>query len=314
MSWRWCSSFLAAAIALFVMVPRPAAAAGTPDCPLSLVAALPIKPDIGGRPLVPVKVDGREKLFLVDTGGIYTMLTHAAARDLALPQSPLQKSNLIFVNGDAAPAMARAQTFHVGPMAMGQFNFLVTPPSMRLPGAAGAIGPDILRRFDVELDFVSGRLNLFSQSGCGRGVVYWTKRPHTEMSFELDADGHMMTVAMLNGRVVDVLIDTGAVATTMMLEDATQEFGITPASPGVERIDDRSGGDRDAVYAYRFASLELEGMSVPAPSIVIRPDQTGLRKPHMRPELILGMSEMAKLRLYISYRDRKIYMTGAEHR
>jgi hypothetical protein len=134
------------------------------------------------------------------------------------------------------------------------------------------------------------------------------------MSFELDGDGHITTVAMLDRRLVDVLVDTGAVATTMMLEDATQEFGITTASAGLERIDDGHGGDRDAVYAYRFSSLEMEGLSVPAPSIVIRPDQTGLRKPHMRPELILGMSEMAKLRLYISYRDRKIYITGADSR
>jgi predicted aspartyl protease len=310
---RWSQSFLAAAFVSFGMFPA-AHAAGAPDCPLNLVASLRIQPDIGGRPLVPVTVGGRQKLFLVDTGGIYTMLTHATAQELSLPQSTLQKSNLIFVNGDAAPATARARSFQVGPMAVGEFNFLVTPPTMRLPGAAGAIGPDILRRFDVELDFVNGQMNLFRQSGCGTGVVYWTKRPHTELTFELDSDGHITAVAMLDGRLVDVLIDTGAVATTMTLEDATQEFGITPASPGIERIDDRSGGDREAVYAYRFASLDLEGISVPAPSIVIRPDQTGLRKPHMRPELILGMSEMAKLRLYISYRDRKIYFTGADSR
>jgi predicted aspartyl protease len=303
-----------AALAFGALVPFAAHAAGSADCPLSLVASLRIEPDVGGRPLVPVRVEGREKLFLVDTGGIYTMLTHATAQELNLSQRPLQKSNLIFVNGDSAQATARARSFHVGRLPFGQFTFLVTPPTMRLPGAAGALGPDILRHFDVELDFARGRLNFFSPSACGSGAVYWTKRPPTEMTFALDPDGHMTAVAMLDGKLVDVLIDTGAVSTTMTLDDAAQEFGVTPASRRIEVIDDGGGNAASAVYAYRFRSLDLEGISVAQPSIVIRPDQTGLRATHLRPEIILGMSEMARLHLYVSYRDRKIYITGADDR
>jgi hypothetical protein len=171
-------------------------------------------------------------------------------------------------------------------MALGRFDFLVTPPSMHLPGSAGAIGPDLLRDHDVELDFARGRINFFRPSACGRDAVYWTRRPARELNFALDADGHITAVGMLDGRPVDILVDTGAVTTTITLEDATQEFGIHAQSPDVERIDDGSGGDAGAVYTYRFARLDLEGIFVREPTVVIRPDQTGLRTPHLRPEVL----------------------------
>lgn len=283
-------------------------------CHLHLAAGLRMQADIAGRPLIPVTVEGHEHLFVVDTGGVDTMLTYATAQALRLRAGPTRAGRFVFVNGDTAPSTARATSFRIGQLPLGRFNFLITPPSMALPGAAGALGPDIMRHYDVELDFAAGRFNLFTQEHCDGGVVHWTRRPSAVTTFALDDSGHMTAVAMLDGRLVDVIIDTGAVATSMTLEDATAEFGLRLDSPGVQVVDDGGGDRTDAVYAHRFRSLNLEGIEIRDPTVVIRPDRTGLRTAGLRPELILGISELRKLHLYIAYRERKIYITGANDR
>lgn len=298
---------IAIAFASGIIVGSPARADLPDGCRLQLAATLSMQADVAGRPLIPVSVEGREQLFVVDTGGVDTMLTHATAAALRLASGPMRPGRFVFVNGDTSPATARANSFRIGQLPLGRFDFLVTPSSMTLPGAAGALGPDIMRRYDVELDFAAGRFNLFSQNHCEGGVVYWTRRPAAVTTFALDDNGHMTAVAMLDGKLVDLVIDTGAVATSMTLEDAKSEFGLQPSSPGMQSVD-------DAVYAYRFGALNLEGIEVRQPTVVIRPDRTGLRAAGLRPEVILGISELRKLHLYIAYREKKLYITGAGDR
>jgi predicted aspartyl protease len=276
------------------------------------MASLPIEPDAAGRPRIPVRINGRPRQFVVDTGGIATMVTHDAAKELRLPNAPAHAARLVFVNGDSATSVAHARSFHVGRMAVGRFTFLVTPPSIHVPGAAGALAPDVMRNFDVEIDFARNRMNLFRPDSCPGNPVYWTSRPHAAMSFTLD-DGHMSATAMLDGKLVDLIIDTGAAATVMNLEDAKSEFGIAPGSHGVTPIG-YGPSDADRRYAYHFGVLNLEGLAIERPRIVLRPDQSGLRQAGLRPELILGMGELSKLHLYIAYGERKLYITAAGDR
>jgi predicted aspartyl protease len=302
----WKRAMLAAALA----AAAPPAHADGGQCRLALIASLPVRPDAAGRPRIPVRIDGRDRQFIVDTGGVSTMITADTARELGLSQAPVERSNFIFINGDVAAGAARARSFHIGPIAVGAFTFLVTPPSIRLPDAAGALGPDIMRHFDVEFDFARNRVNLFAPNRCQGRAAYWTSRPAATMSFTLDDSGHLSAAAMLDGKLVDILIDTGAGATVMTLEDAESEFGIVPGSSGVVL----HFGGPDPTYAYRFGALHLEGVTIERPEILLRRDQTGTRNAALRPELILGMRELSQLHLYVAYGEGKIYLTNAGDR
>jgi hypothetical protein len=97
----------------------------------------------------------------------------------------------------------------------------------------------------------------------------------------------------------------------MTLEDSQHEFGIGPNSPDMRNV----GGEGDnAVYSHTFGALDLQGVSIQRPTIVIRPDRTGIPASGLRPELILGMTELSKLHLYVAYKEQKIYLTAAEDR
>ena len=306
-------AWLALAMCMIACVAPPTARANDEACPLRRIASLPMKTDVVGRPLIPARVAGRPAMFLVDTGAVSTMLSHDAAREMNLPAAPVKPRDYVFVNGASAERTARAR-FELGRLPFGAFTFLVTPASLKIPGASGALGPDVMRNFDVELDFAAGRFNLFSPDHCDGAVVYWTNKPYSQIAFTLDGGGHLTTTALLDGHTVDVLIDTGAAATNITLEDASAEFGIGPHTAGVERIDDGDSDPRGKIYAYSFQSLDLEGISINRPQVLIRPDRTGIPQSGMRPELILGMTVLSKLHLYLSYRERKMFITAADAR
>ena len=69
-------------------------AAWAADCkPLNIVSILDMTPiDRGGRVTVPISLNGTEKNFLVDTGGVYPQVTAQVAEELKLPQhhSPVE--------------------------------------------------------------------------------------------------------------------------------------------------------------------------------------------------------------------------------
>lgn len=303
-------AWLALAFAILSSVPARAA---DDDCRLRRITSLAMKTDIVGRPLIPVRVAGADKMFLVDTGGAYTMLTHDTAREMRLPSSPVEPRQFVFVNGASAERTARAP-FQLGRLPFGARTFLVTPASLEIPGADGALGPDIMRNFDIEFDFAARRFNVFSSDHCEGGVVYWTDKPHSVLPFVLDGAGHLTTQAVLDGHIVDVLIDTGASATNLTLEDASAEFGITAGTRGMTRVDDGDHDARGKIYSYSFGSLDLAGISVRRPMVLIRPDRTGIAQSGMRPEIILGMTVLSKLHVYVAYREQKMFITSADAR
>ena len=308
MNYRIAAVFVALAIGLpIALIPSRVNAAEPRPCRLDLMTSLDMQPDMVGRPIVPVKINGRDARFLVDTGAVHSMIAHQTMNELQLPtrRVPLEFRSL---RGDRVNTAAAAKSFEVGRLPLGKFSFMILPQDFTLPGAQGLLGPDVMHAFDIELDFGRRKLNIFRFNNCDGNVVYWTTQPYAVLPISVDSSWHIGARAKLDDAEINVVIDTGASYSVMFIPDAERLYGIKPGREGLRPIPDAP--DR---YYYPFRSLNLEGMAIQNPAIVLRPNTTGIPLSRIE-ELILGMSVLSKLHLYIAYRDRKIYITPSSAR
>jgi len=183
----------------------------------------------------------------------------------------------------------------------------------------GLIGGDILSHYDVELNFVARKLNLFSPDHCEGKVIYWPATAGAIVPFSMrrpsagDTDIHVPIT--VDGKDLQAIIDTGAPVTAMGAAVAEKVFGITAASPGVER----SSGDQE--FGYVFHGLSFGGINVGNPRVTIIPDLMGatnhnamvvgggITAREAESRLIIGMDVLTKLHLYIAYGEKKLYIT-----
>jgi predicted aspartyl protease len=321
MSWlRFGAAFYLAAGVIF------AGPAMAEDCTLKQLASLQMADNFPGRVVVTATINGAPHPFMVDTGGLVTELYDDVVQKLGLTSSTINPNVEIYdTSGNLRRRYVRVEDFALGPM-HAEHKVMVVKP--RGPGEDegidGIIGPDVLEHLDVEFDFGGRKLNLISPDHCEGKVVYWSQS-YTDTDFSL-SDDHVVIPMMLDGKEVQATLDTGAPATYLSETAAHRLFGIDIESPGIERD---SGAPPGSPYAYRykFRSLSVAGLAVNNPLVHILPDlaRQAFNRRHQSKEdldpvtapqlketpMLLGMDVLSKLHLYIAYKERKLYITGA---
>jgi predicted aspartyl protease len=296
-------TIVALVVAYLAMAPGVARADEAPHCGLLQATTLTMHFDSEGRPEVPVAIEGKEETMMVDTGGVYTMVTDATIKDLDLRIEPIDPGLYYSVQtGQTISRKVVAHSMSVGRIKLARPDFLVVSADRLDSTTAGVLAPDILRRFDIEFDFANGKFNAFSQDHCPGKVVYWAtdyavvpfKMNELAVDEPTEAGFHIIANAVLDGKEVRITIDTGSDASYMTTSDAQRLFGLNIA--GLTRLD-RGTDTADATYTYTFKALDLHGISVQNPKIVLMPDKLG--DPN-EPELIVGMSILRKLHLYVA--------------
>src|ERR1051326_7521157 len=175
---------LALACTTSFAVPATAAECG----PLQLVTSLPLTPLSPGNVVtVPVAIGDRPMQFLVDTGGVTSMVTRRTVREMNL--SPVKiDGRLIGVSGAYSDEMVCVASFSLWNLHQEGGYLAIEPgkedPSDTRPAAYGGIlGPNILQKFDADFDFGGNKLNLISQDHCEGKVVYWPAPPTAGVTF-----------------------------------------------------------------------------------------------------------------------------------
>lgn len=128
-----------------------------------------------------------------------------------------------------------------------------------------------------------------------------------------------MVPVELDGKDLDALLDTGATNTILTEKAASQYFDLKRDSPGMTRVD-------DTYYQRTFDTLDLNGLAISHPVVLIRNDDMGYAL-KLRPQtgtrlssagesngltsIILGMHELKHFRVFISYKEQKLYLTPA---
>jgi hypothetical protein len=199
----------------------------------------------------------------------------------------------------------------------------------------GLIGGDMLKRYDVEFNFVTRKVNFFSPDHCEGKVIYWPATAFVVVPFSMappphgnpatwapsaEYDSQIYVPVTLDGKSFQAMIDTGAPNTTMSAATAERAFGITARSPGAVP----SSNPDQGTFGYVFHNLSFGGIAASNPHIMIFPDVVGKNDPDntaitgsmimrnddgMQEDLIIGMDVLAKLHLYIAYGEKKLYIT-----
>ena len=292
--------------ALFVL---PVAAVYAADgCKVQEIAKLPITMD-SLRPKLPVKINGKDASFVLDSGAFFSTISTATAAqyNLKLLSAPFG-FRLEGVGGVTADAhVAIVKEFSLAGAVVKNVEFVVAGSEV---GGDGLMGQNLLQDFDVEYDLGHGMIHLWRTTGCG-GVVlaYWLKPGEQYSSMPVDAiderNPHTIGYAYLNGKRIKIAFDTGAF-TSILSTQAAQRAGVKTDSPGVSEAGYSSGIGRGSVkdYIARFDSFKI-GDGEEIRNARLRFADIDLRFTDM----LLGADFFISHRIFVSNREHKIFLS-----
>ena len=266
-------------------------------------------------------INGQARLFKLDTGGVITSIFPEAVEDLKL-RTRRTTQVLIDTEGKTSRTSAHADMFNLGGIRTDSgLNFMVLPS--RNPGyannrRAGYLALDMLKKYDIELDFAASTMNLFSPDHCDGHVVYWPAQTVAEIPLTFDGQGKPRIPVKLDGVELSAVIDTGSVTTFLNISVGTRRLSLDLDAPDVQKI----GPEGRTIYRKRFQTLDMNGILVASPFVTMLPDKMGetVRATTNRPvtenlrlpDLLIGTSILNKLRVYIATKEKKLYITAAE--
>jgi predicted aspartyl protease len=294
------------------------------DCnPLRVLTSVPMQPWTG-RVLIPVEINGVAEKMLFDTGGgISAVAPHIVAQmNLAKRESVIA---LFGVDGSVSRSKVRLDSLQIGAMRGKDVNVMVSPgEDTDDASVAGSIAPDLMQRYDIELDFSAGKINYLSQDHCEGHVIYWPHAVVAMVPLTFGREGGITIPVTIDGHQFQATLDTGAANTIMNLRIAHFVFGLAPSSPGMKEAG-LLGNNSDAkTYVHDFDTLSFDGVTVGHPHVVLLPDivdkndapVTGSRLKSVSddlglPSIIIGMDILSKLHIYMAFKEQRLYVTPA---
>ena len=139
-------------------------------------------------------------------------------------------------------------------------------------------------------------------------------------------DIHIFVPVTLDGKPFLAAINTATNNSTLSANTAKFQFGITADSPDSKPLGNFAGDPDHKVFGHVFSTLTFDGVTVTNPHVAIIPDLIGSKDPNnsfrtdtrigrvddnIGPQLTIGMDVLRKLRLYIAFGERKLYVTPA---
>ena len=254
--------------------------------------------------MIGAEIKDTPQKMIIDTGATQTMIDDAIVRQFGLLRTDVSAHfRMQDYYGNPIRQGAVIPYLKTGNLMARDVHALILTQHLAAP-AAGVIGPDLLMQYEVELDFANNKMNLFAQDHCPGQLVYWTHDPVVTVPMNIDAFGHIGVDVVLDGKPIAAHLDTGAPLSSMTLTNATADFGLTPDSPGMTRKDVAAG----TVYLYQFKSLSLGGVAISNPTIFVAGGQQG----EVKRDFLLGLRELSKLHVLISYKEKTLYATAPD--
>ena len=224
-------------LAVLILLPARAVAATAQkakDCPLQMQASLEFRTLPEGRISIPVKIQGQELFFMIDTGGVVSTLDPVIAARMNLQPNPTP-APLFGVGGVWLNQMVHAQDLAFSRFILDRPVFYLQPPSWR--DLSGTMASELLRLFDVDFDFAGGKFNLFSPDHCPGKVVYWTREPVAIVSMlRASQGGHIRIPITVDGKDMTATVDTGATSSVMSLHAAIRYLDIDEKDPQLKTV------------------------------------------------------------------------------
>jgi hypothetical protein len=239
-------------------------AVSQPCGPLKQIASLAMTTLAdGSRVSVPLIINGKLVDLLLDTGAGMSSLTSPAATALGMKLRDTEGVRLINDDGTAARHYYLADSFQLGPLSAKHIPFM-QHADLDEARLGGAMGPDLMLRYDVEMDFSEQKLTYFSQDHCPGRILHWSTDAATGVPIRLtprardypppainpaaaslsaDFVGFLMSFGspilgtdirakvMLDGREFTANIDTGLENSTINSKAAQDYFDVALENP-----------------------------------------------------------------------------------
>jgi predicted aspartyl protease len=258
----------------------------------------------GGKPVVPVEVNGRRVPFLVDTGASATALFQESADSLRVAIDPRRNTLAWGVAGESRQQNALVGQLRVGQREMTNLTVPVVTHSNpgRLP-MVGLIGADILRGSELEIDFPGQRFVLHDARACRAGTPPWQDEYDT-IPVEVLPSGLVRLRMRVNGIGVWGLLDSGADHSTMLRSTAQRLEVPSEALDGKPvGVVHGVGGTRLELRVQRFDTVEIGAETLrDVPMGII-----DLQGTHPF-GLVLGLEYFVQRRLWLSYTRQRLYV------
>lgn len=249
--------------ALLVALLALGTAAGTARAACHMEPIGPFPVNISGmRALVTARINGTDKIFIIDTGAFFSIISKQAAAELHLPvDAPAGVT--MGVGGNATYQIARVKDFRIFGVALHNLQFTTWGTDFE-NGYAGVIGQNFLRIIgDPEYDFANSTLRFWRTSGCSRDqMAYWVKAGEAYSRVSIQSTTQMEPAtqfqAYVNGAPVRVLLDSGTPVSVLSLRAAARA-GVKPGDPDVKSAGYFTGGGRRVVETWiaPFASFKV---------------------------------------------------------
>jgi tetratricopeptide (TPR) repeat protein len=290
---------------LLVLATLPAA--GMAACKIGSLAVLPVTMK-RAQPLVPAKINGTAVQFLADSGAFYSVISpaSAAALNLRTEQAPLGFA-LTGLGGDTRAMVATVKEFTLSGGTSSNVQFIVGGNDMG-GGVVGILGQNILSLADVEYDLGGGAIRLIRADGCEDSEkVYWAKAaPFSVVRIDPPSAQapHVIGTALLNGKRIRVLFDTGA-SNSILTVRAAERAGVKTDDKGVVQAGRMRGiGARiSQTWLATFDSFKIGDEEI---------RNTRLRIGDMDiadADMLLGADFFLSHRVYVSNSARKVLFT-----
>jgi predicted aspartyl protease len=295
--------------------------ASAQSCDHTPRASLEITYDLVSRPIVKMTIDGRDNRMIVDSGGVYSLLTWANAENRRMNMHQVDRKQLYMLNGSRAEYEVHASDVDLGGIAFHDMRFVIMPADWPLTDAEGTVSADLLAKYDIDADFGLSEMRLYDRNSCQPPFVL--KPAHSvALPLQPDGDNLMRVRANVDGLDLGAVIDTGSGQTVLTLAAADAILGRPLRDDELVHVGTGTSNGWN-VYRAPFHQLTIGGLIVNEPDIYVMTDKFNLvnnfselrqdfRKPGLvPPSLIIGMSVLRKLHIYISYATNTLYVAAA---
>jgi hypothetical protein len=300
------------------------------------------------RITVDAVIDGEHVSAMLDTGLPYNMISRELVDKLQLetaraPSDPsvgnftqfsqnLSRPNIghdddrmADATGNMPKQVTEAHTVAFGDIKTEHTPFFVMGGHGKIASAPDVVfGANFLETYDMEFDLAHGKVNIFFPNHCPGHVVYWTHK-FAEAPIKVMRNGRIVLPVAVNGVETHATLDTGSGISIVGSLLAKTALNIDPKAAGDEQ-DYLIGltGAREPYYLHTFDSFDFAGVHFINTAMGIAPDRVNRlllnaeEDPHVarhqeaiNAPVTLGMSQLEKVRLYLSFREGMMYVTQA---
>ena len=278
-------------------------AEAAPACTLSRLAELPITM-VGSRPTVPVKINGHEAPFIIDSGAEMGVLSLSWANRLDIHATDAPGRAMSGVGGVQRTRRATIDQFNLAGLPLRRMEYFVAQSAMEEP-LAGVVGENILGVVDTEYDFANGVVRIFKPENCGDddSLAYWADGNANVAAIEGQGSHHLIvTTVTVNGQRLKAVWDTGA-PRSVLTEWSARQAGIN------------TKGAEFAGYVGGFGDRVSESWTAPFASFAVGGEKvTNTRLRFMDADLgpfdmLLGFDFFLSHRVYVANSQHKVYFT-----